>query len=107
MNWFWDFGYLIVAALALIGSFLWAGKATKSPVMVTWGVMFAIIMATVFGTEAVSYWFLPQHITISTGFGIFLVAHPIAGFGILTLWLLFCWALIAHLVTRKQVGDTK
>lgn len=105
MGWFFDWGYLILVALLLIGGFVWAGIKTKSSGMIAWGVMFAVILSTVLVTEGISYWALPQHVTISCAFGVFLSAHPIAGFGLLTLWLLFCWALIAHLVTRKQVGD--
>jgi hypothetical protein len=107
MSWFWDFGYLIVAAVVLIGGFLWAGFKTKSSAMLAWGVMFAVIMFTVFATEAVSYWFLPQHATISNGFGVFISAHPVAGVLLLTAWLLFCWALIVHLLTRKKFNDNK
>lgn len=102
---FFDYGYLIVLALVLIGGFLWAGIKTKSRPMIAWGVMFAVIMATVFITEAVSYWFLPEHVTISTGFGQFIAKYPIPGFLLLTAWGAFCWGLIVHLVTRKQVKD--
>ena len=107
MGWFFDFGYLIVAALILIGGFLWAGYATKSSAMKAWGYMFAVIMLTVFITEGISAWFLPQHVTISNGFGQFFSAHPIAGCLLLTAWLGFAWALAVHLFTRKQVGDNK
>ena len=90
MSWFFDWGYLMLAALVLIGGFLWAGFKTKSSAMLAWGVMFAVILATVLATEVISFYFLPQHVTISTGFGIFISAHPIAGCLLLTLWLLFC-----------------
>ena len=83
---FFDFGYLILAALILIGGFLWAGYATKSSAMKAWGYMFAVIM---------------------NGFGQFFSAHPIAGCLLLTAWMGFCWALTVHLFTRKQVGDNK
>jgi hypothetical protein len=107
MGWFFDFGYLILAAVILIGGFLWAGYATNSSSMKAWGYMFGVIMFTVFVTEGISDWWLPQHVTISNGFGIFFTVHPIIGCLLLTAWVGFAWALTVHLMTRKQVGDNK
>ena len=107
MNWFWDWGYLIVTWLLCSGSFIAAGKWTKNLALEVFGFMFVLIGLVVFSTEAISYFFLPQHITISTSFGIFMSAHPVGGWMLLSAWVLFAWSLAAHLASRKQVGDTK
>lgn len=107
MKSFFDWGYLIVFWLLCSGSFIWAGKATKNLALEVFGFMFVLIGLIVFSTEAVSYFFLPQHITISTGFGLFMSAHPIVGWLLISAWIAFAWSLAVHLASRKQVGDDK
>jgi len=107
MGWFFDWGYLLVAAIILVGAFIWAGIATKNFALECFGFMLGLIMVLVFSTEAFTYFFTPQHTTISTSFGIFMSGHPIFGWLLLTAWVGFAWALAVHLASRKQVGDTK
>ena len=107
MSWFWDWGYLIVLWLVCSGAFIGAGLRTKNFALEVFGFMFVLIGFVVLGTEAFTYFFTPQHITISTSFGILFKAHPVIGCLLLTAWIGFAWGLAVHLFTRKQVGDTK
>lgn len=107
MNWFWDWGYLLTAATILVSAFILAGKFTKNLALEVFGFMLGLIMVLVFSTEAFTYFFLPQHITISTAFGIFMGGNIIWGWVLLTAWIGFAWALAVHLASRKQIGDNK
>ena len=102
MSWFFDFGYLILTAVILIGGFLWAGYKTKNLGVIIFGYTFAVIMGVVFAGEGLSFWLTPDHISMSNSFGKFYYDYPLYAWFLLTAWIAFAWALAVHLASRKK-----
>jgi hypothetical protein len=90
----WDWGYLVIVALALVLSW-WPVGAWH-----LWSWMWLTILLVVLIFEVIGKFFSPEKSTISNQMRKYRQQHPIMFWAVqILLWLGFAYALTAHLAT--------
>jgi hypothetical protein len=94
MGGFWDFGYLILIAIALV-IFWWPIGAWH-----LWSWMWLTIFIVVVVFEVIGYFWSPEKKTISNQMRKYRQLHPKMFWAVqILLWLGFAYALAVHLAT--------
>lgn len=82
---------LILATIAMLAIMAFAGQWI-------WFSVFLVISTTVLIGEAYSYFFTPEHVTISTRYGRWIKAHPVWSLLALALFITAMLGLALHLI---------